>query len=176
MVVVIAILICHCILKLPELWVEFTKRKELKYAVVHRIASYLGIMSESALSFFHTLIGCDTTSTILGKNKNRFYEHLCSKKVKYTTKILPCQNNISFWYIVQRVTQPMQTHGEEYFLKKKESISPISAALRQYILWAILQATKWYWYLEKQRIEFDNKYLLFWSELTEGFLACRFLF
>ena len=77
-VVVIVILICHCILNLPELWVEFTKRKELKYAVVHRIASYLGVMSESALSFFHTLIGCDTTLTILGKSKKRFYEHLCS--------------------------------------------------------------------------------------------------
>ena len=63
-----------------------------------------------------------------------------------------------------------------------ENIAPTSAALKQNILRAVLQATKWCRCFEKQRIEPDpsnwgwekveNKYLPFWSELTEASLAC----
>ena len=52
-----------------------------------------------------------------------------------------------------------------------ENILPTPAALRQHILRAVLQATKWYRCFEKQRIELDpsnwgwekvgNKYLPF---------------
>ena len=45
---------------LHELWVEFGKEKNLIYIAV--------------LSFFHTLSGCDTTSSIFGKSKKTFYD------------------------------------------------------------------------------------------------------
>ena len=64
-----------------------------------------------------------------------------------------------------------------------ENIAPTSAALKQNILRAVFQATKWCRCFEKQRTEPDpsnwgwgkveNKYLSFWSELTEASLACR---
>ena len=57
-----------------ELWVEFGKEKDLKYIVVHRIESNLGVMSASALPFFHALSGCDTTSSIFVKSKATFYD------------------------------------------------------------------------------------------------------
>ena len=62
-----------------------------------------------------------------------------------------------------------------------ENIPP--TALRQHILRAVLQATKWCRCFEKQRTELDpsnwgwekvdNKYLPFWSELIEASLGCR---
>ena len=67
--VVTAISVYHRIPILPELWVEFRKRKDLKYIAVHRLASNLGVMSASALPFFHALSGCDTTSQYLVKAK-----------------------------------------------------------------------------------------------------------
>ena len=71
---VITISVCHRILKLHELWVEFGKGKDLKYIPVHRIVSNLGAMSGSAIPFFHALTGFDTTSSIFGKNKKIFYD------------------------------------------------------------------------------------------------------
>ena len=70
---VITISVYHRILKLHELWVEFGKGKDLKYIPVHRIVSNLGAMSGSAIPF-HALTGCDTTSSIFGKNKKAFYD------------------------------------------------------------------------------------------------------
>ena len=64
-----------------------------------------------------------------------------------------------------------------------ENIAPTSATLKQNILRAVFQATKWCRCFEKQKTEPDpsncgwekieNKYLPFWSELTEASLACR---
>ena len=69
---VITISVYYRILKLQELWVEFRKGKDLNNIPVHRIVSNLGAMSTSALPFFHALTGCDTTSSIFGKNKKIF--------------------------------------------------------------------------------------------------------
>ena len=71
--VVITISVYHRIFKLHELWVEFSKGKDLNIAI-HRIVSNLGAMSASAIPFFHALTGCDTTSSIFGKNKKVFYD------------------------------------------------------------------------------------------------------
>ena len=64
-----------------------------------------------------------------------------------------------------------------------ENTPPTSAALKQHILRAVFQATKWCKCFEKQRTEPDPstwrwekveiKYLPFSSELTEASLACR---
>ena len=64
-----------------------------------------------------------------------------------------------------------------------ENILLISAAIRQHILRAMLQAAKWYRYFQKQkkwidpsewgREIVDNKYLPFWSEVIEVSSACR---
>ena len=64
----------HRILKLHELWVEFSKGKDLDNIPIHRIVSNLGAMSASAPPFFHALTGCDTTSSMFGKNKKVFYD------------------------------------------------------------------------------------------------------
>ena len=71
---VITISVYHRILKLHELWVEFSKGKDLNNIAIHRIVSNLGAMSGSAIPFFHALTGCDTTSSIFGKNKKTFYD------------------------------------------------------------------------------------------------------
>ena len=63
---VITISICHRILKLHELWLEFSKGKDLNNIPIHRIVSNLGAMSTSVLPFFHALTGCDTTSSMFG--------------------------------------------------------------------------------------------------------------
>ena len=71
---VITISVYHRIFKLYELWVEFSKGKDLNNAI-HRIVSNLGAMSGSAIPFFHALTGCDTTSSIFGKNKKTSMMH-----------------------------------------------------------------------------------------------------
>ena len=63
---VITISVYHQTFKLYELWVEFTKGKDLNNIAIHRIVSNLGAMLGSALPFFHALTGCDTTSSIFG--------------------------------------------------------------------------------------------------------------
>ena len=71
---VITISVHHRIIKLHELWAEFRKGKDLNNTPVHKIVSNIGAMSASALPFFHALTGCDTTSSIFGKNKKIFYD------------------------------------------------------------------------------------------------------
>ena len=71
---VITISVYHQIFKLHELWVEFSKGKDLNNTAIHRIVTNLGAMSARAIPFFHALTGCDTTSSIFGKNKKAFYD------------------------------------------------------------------------------------------------------
>lgn len=69
-VAVIVIWGYHFTPNLHELWVEFGKRKDLKYIAGHKIASNLGVMPASALLFFHALNVYDTTtSSLFGKSK-----------------------------------------------------------------------------------------------------------
>ena len=53
---------------------EFWKGKDLKIIALQRIVSNFGVMSASALPFFHALSGYDTTSSIFGKCKKIFYD------------------------------------------------------------------------------------------------------
>ena len=55
---------------------EFGKEKDLKHFAVHRIASNLGVISASPLTFYYVLSGCDTTLSIFGKSKKIFYNAL----------------------------------------------------------------------------------------------------
>ena len=51
------------------------RRKTLQYILVHEIAKGFGIVGSKAISFFHALGGCDTTSAVAGKRKLSFYNH-----------------------------------------------------------------------------------------------------
>ena len=78
----IAISVYHCIPDLHELWVEFGRGKDLKYITVYRIPSNYGVMSTSALPFFHVLSVYDTTSLISGKSKKTFYNENFFQKLQ----------------------------------------------------------------------------------------------
>ena len=73
-VIGIAIAAFHEIEGITELWIEFGKRKTLKYLPIHEISEGLGIPKSRAMHFFHALGGCDTTSAVLGKGKKSFYD------------------------------------------------------------------------------------------------------
>ena len=156
-------------------------------------------MSASVLPFFHALSGCDTTSSIFGKSKKTYdvwkpfleikkvFEKIASVQQKseiYKEDIALLEQYFVVMYSAMcnetdvKYCRILLANGGSV-----ENIPPTSAALRQNVLRVVLQATKWYRYFEKQRIELDpsnwgwekvnNKYLPFWSELAEASLACH---
>ena len=156
-----------------ELWVEFGKGKDLKHIPVHRIVSNLGAMSANTLPFFHAPTGCDTTSSIFGKSKKTFYDaqKSFSEVTKVFVKLASVQQKSEIYeediallqqyfvvvYIAKCNATDVNTCRRILFANgaSVENIPPTSAALRQHILRAVLQAMKWCRCLEKQRTELD---------------------
>lgn len=52
-----------------ELWLAFDAGKHFRYIAVHELANCLGPEKSKALPAFHSLTGCDTTSSFCGKGK-----------------------------------------------------------------------------------------------------------
>jgi hypothetical protein len=52
-----------------ELWLAFGTGKYFRYIAVHELANSLGPEKSKALPAFHSLTGCDTTSSFCGKGK-----------------------------------------------------------------------------------------------------------
>jgi len=52
-----------------ELWLAFGTGKKYRYIAVHELANCLGPEKSKALPAFHSLTGCDTTSSFCGKGK-----------------------------------------------------------------------------------------------------------
>ena len=61
-------------LSLDELWIAFGVGTKCRYIAVHKIVSALGSDRCKALPIFHSLTGCDTTSTFLGHGKKGAWE------------------------------------------------------------------------------------------------------
>ena len=151
-VVIIAISVYHHITNLRELWVALGKGKDLKYIAVHRIASNLGVMSASVLSFFHSLSDCDTTSSIFGKSPKTFYDawKLFPEITKVFVKLtsVPEKREIheedialleQYFVVMYSATcnaTDVNTCTRILFSNEAsvENIPPTSAALRQHIL------------------------------------------
>ena len=73
-VVCIAISCVKRIPELEELWIKFESGKTLQFIPIHEISNALGIPVCEALPFFHSFIGCDTTSSFPGRGKKTFYD------------------------------------------------------------------------------------------------------
>ena len=67
-VVVIAIAVSQP-LNISELWIALGVGKNMRFLLVHEIASSLGPEKSKALSMFHSSTGCDTVSSFSGKDK-----------------------------------------------------------------------------------------------------------
>ena len=52
-----------------ELWLAFGTGKHFRYIAVHELTNSLGPEKSKALPVFHSLTGCDTTSSFCGKGK-----------------------------------------------------------------------------------------------------------
>ena len=72
-VVVIATANCHQLVPLNELWIEFGTGKSLRFTPIHHIARSLGLDKSLEFLFFHSFSGCNTTSSLLKKDKKSFF-------------------------------------------------------------------------------------------------------
>ncbi|XP_037047284.1 uncharacterized protein LOC119082058 [Bradysia coprophila] len=57
-----------------HLWISFGTKKNFRYIPIHKIVDNLGIEKSKALSLFHALSGCDTTSSSHGRGKKTFWD------------------------------------------------------------------------------------------------------
>ena len=72
-VVVIALAVFQEMYNLKELWIEFGVGKTQRYLPIHELSLGLGVNICRAYPFFHSLSGCDTTSSVAGKGKKSFH-------------------------------------------------------------------------------------------------------
>ena len=171
-VVVIALSAFHRIRGLQELWLEFGVGKHLKYIPIHEIATSLGPQMSTAYLFFHSFSGCDTTSSIQGKGKASFYETW--KKMPSITPVFERMSS-SVGDISEKGTDLLEQfvvvmycstfHGTKvndarrYLFTTRgkviENIPPTSAALKEHVKRAVLQARRWYNCLDSLRDEQD---------------------
>ena len=68
---------------------EFGVGKHYHVIVVHDIVSSLGCKRTSALPFFHTLTGCDTTPAFAGGKKSAWDIWNVFLEIPYTFSALP---------------------------------------------------------------------------------------
>ena len=73
-VVVLAVAFYMEIENLQELFVAFGTGKHFKYIPIHTIARKLGPLKSRALPMFHSITGCDTTSSFGGKGEKTAWE------------------------------------------------------------------------------------------------------
>ena len=202
-VIIIAVAAFHRIRGLTELWVEFGVGKSLRFIPVHEIASGLGKAKSNAFLFFHAVSGCDTNSSVAGKGKKSFYD---------AWDLLPSVTTVFEKLVTISDREEILTEDykllERYFVvlysptcntdnvniarrllfsqgRSIENIPPTAASIKQHVLRAALQGSRWYRCLEKGRTTVDptlwgwkrsgTGYIPFWSELPEASVACRVL-
>ena len=68
-VVVLTVSVAQGLLPEDELWLAFGTGKSFRYLAAHEIAAGLGPERAQALPMFHTLTGCDTSSSFAGHGK-----------------------------------------------------------------------------------------------------------
>ena len=59
----------HQLVPVTELWIEFGAAKSFRFIPIHQIARGFGPDQSVAFLFFHAFSGCDTTSSLLKKDK-----------------------------------------------------------------------------------------------------------
>jgi len=67
--VVVLALANYCHIPSTELWVAFGTGANFRYIPVHKVAAALGHDKCAALPAFHSITGCDTTSSFVGRGK-----------------------------------------------------------------------------------------------------------
>ena len=68
-VVVLAVMVAQRLPAEDEVWLAFGTGKSFRYLAAHQIAACLGPEKSCALSMFHALTGCDTSSAFVGHGK-----------------------------------------------------------------------------------------------------------
>ena len=201
-VIVIAVTVFDKLNGVNELWIEYGKGKTLKYIPIHEIARSMGDLSSRAISFFHALSGCDTTSAVAGKGKLSFY-HTWSLLPEITTTFDKLGNVTDINEIteddfktVERFfvalysptlnTEEVNVARQILFTKGNrsiENIPPTSNCLQKHIIRSCHQATNWSNALKKQRLYLDpvlwgwrksgKCFVPMWSDLPQASEACR---
>ena len=57
-----------------EFWIKFGAGKSLKFIPIHQIARSLEPDKSLTFLFFYAFSGCDTASSLSGKDKKRFFD------------------------------------------------------------------------------------------------------
>ena len=113
--------------------------------------------------FCHAFSGCGTTSSLSGKDKKSFFRHVDINEWDYSiiSKIVfYCNTERKQWWWIQSILKFFvirlysKTPNIEEMNKTRrilfsrdnkviENIPPTKGALRQHVLWSVLQSSKW---------------------------------
>ena len=203
-VVVIALAVFQEMYNLKELWIEFGVGKTQLYLPIHELSLGLGVNICRAYPFFHSLSGCDTTSSVAGKGKKSFHAtwELMPEVTPVFEKLskLTEQSEISeddlriiehYFVVLYSTTVNMTAVNEARRLlfangdRSVENIPPTMDALKLHVLKSALQASKWSYCLQKCLPELDplnwgwlkseGHFKPFWTTLPEAPEGCRIL-
>ena len=145
----------NALYKLEKLWVEFMVGKKRCYTSTHELASTVGPEKVRAMSIFHAITGCETTSEFKGKKKKIAWEtwnafpditqaflSLMDERELSRNNFNIIQHYVCNMYSrtskymkVNEARRFMFAHGNKAF----ELILPTEAALEQHIRRAALQ-------------------------------------
>ena len=154
-VVVLAISVVHQ-LGVDELWLDFGVGKNRRYLAAHLLSQAIGSLKSKCLPLFHSLTGCDTTSSFLGRGKRTAWEAWVSfpAVTEYFEEMSSCPEKPSidcictierFIIILYDRTSTctnIDMARKHLFTKKgrsMEGLPPTQAALYQHILRAAYQ-------------------------------------
>lgn len=166
-VVVLAVSFFHR-LNISELWIHFGVGKAVQLIAVHELSVALGSGKCLALPVFHSLTGCDTTSSFCGKGKKSAWEAWTSYPVvteaflnlndaddclaDATISVL--ERFIIIMYDRTSECVSLDTARMQMFTKKSkslESLPPTSDSFLQHVKRAVYQAVHcWGHCMEKQ--------------------------
>ena len=176
---------------LVDIWVAFGMGKNYRFYSINTIYSSLGKQKSQALPVFHTLTGCDTTSSFKGKGKKSAWqawqayeeatetlEHLTSQPFEHMDPDSDHFKKIERLIVVlYDRTSPLTSVNEireDLFCRKSRSVEripPTQNALFQHVQRAVYQAGIWTTCTQTQQVV-PSPQAFGWTKESTSWIQC----